>query len=116
MANSGRVRLLEVIRQDGVENWAPDRWPFTVAPAHLRSLTRDAAYAIPVELLERIEDDLPTWLSPAELAQERRFAELCAERNSVCLFLGDFVGHDLLLHDPMPSMAEFYRLPDAETY
>ena len=116
MANPDRVRLLGLIRQDAVENCLPVRWPFTVALPDLRSLTRDAVYAIPVELLERIDGDLPNWLSPAELAQERRFAELCAGRNSVGVFLGEFVGHDFLLHDPMPSSAELYRLLDGERH
>jgi hypothetical protein len=114
MANSDRVRLLGLIQQDAVENWPPERWPFTLPLADLRSLTRAAVYAIPVALLERIDGDLPNWLSPAELAQERRFAELCAGRNSVGVFLGDFVGHDLLLCDPMPSSAELFRLLDGE--
>ena len=111
MANPDRVRLLGLIRQDAVENCPPVRWPFTVTPPDLRSLTRDAVYAIPVELLQRIDGDLPNWLSPAELAQERlRWS------NSVGVFLGEFVGHDFLLHDPMPSSAELYRLLDGETH
>ncbi len=88
MANPDRVRLLGLIRQDAVENCPPERWPFTVTPPDLRSLTRDAVYAIPVELLARIDGDLPNWLFPAELAQERRVAELCAGRTPRACFWG----------------------------
>jgi len=116
MANPDRVRLLGLIRHDALGNCPPDRWPFTETPRDVRSLTRDAIYPIPVALLDRIDGDLPGWLSHDELAHERRFAELCAGRNSVGVFLGKFVGHDFLLHDPMPSAAELYRLLDGERH
>jgi len=54
MPNPDRVRLLGLIRRDAVENCSPERWPFTVALAKLRSLTRNPVYAIPLGLLERI--------------------------------------------------------------
>jgi hypothetical protein len=34
----------------------------------------------------------------------------------VAVFLGDFVGHDFLLHDPMPSAVELYRLMNEEKH
>ena len=74
-----------------------------VAADEARELTSEPVYPLPIELLSRIQSEMPRWLSRAEIELEQQFSELC--NRSVGVFLGGFVQVPYLGMPAMPVIS-----------
>jgi hypothetical protein len=97
---------------DNLRPWTDDWEAFVGRHRCHSAIAVGPLYALPSDLIDSLEINLPGWLSPAEMAFEHDLCELCEQYHAVGVFHRRLV-HDLTLHRPAPlilSEALFRKL------